>query len=102
MNEKDLPPRISSALMAEILELENWILKADADSLVDTSRGMTDPTRMKSDGQDIWCLRVATDILDRLVRCCQPAASPLHAQSQIQHSASVVHEVKARYPGHTS
>ena len=32
-------------------------------SLVDTSRGMTVLLRMKSEGQDTWCLKVATDMV---------------------------------------
>ena len=30
---------------------------------MDTSRGMTVVLRMKSEGQDTWCLKVATDMV---------------------------------------
>lgn len=33
------------------------------DALVETSRGMTVVLRMKSEGQDTWCLKVATDMV---------------------------------------
>ncbi len=35
----------------------------ELDALVETSRGMTVVVRMKSEGQDTWCLRVATDMV---------------------------------------
>ena len=35
----------------------------ELDALVETSRGMTVVVLMKSEGQDTWCLRVATDMV---------------------------------------
>ena len=55
-----------SRICSTLVVLE-WTIKAGKpigglDALVETSRGMT-VVRMKSEGQDTWCLRVATDMV---------------------------------------
>ena len=45
------------------------------DALVETSRGMTVVVRMKSEGQDTWCLKVATDMVSLALETL-PGAAP--------------------------
>lgn len=45
------------------------------DLLVETSKGITVVARMKSEGQDTWCLKVATDMVHLALETL-PGAAP--------------------------